>query len=86
MLHGLSLSVHTGEVVAVVGASGSGKTVLADALLGLYEPNAIVEGRIWFDGTRLDADSLGALRGRGISLVPQSVSYLDPLMLSLIHI
>lgn len=80
MLHGLSLSVHTGEVVAVVGASGSGKTVLADALLGLYEPNAIVEGRIWFDGTRLDADSLGALRGRGISLVPQSVSYLDPLM------
>lgn len=80
VLHGLSLSVHTGEVVAVVGASGSGKTVLADALLGLYEPNAIVEGRIWFDGTRLDADSLGALRGRGISLVPQSVSYLDPLM------
>ena len=80
VLHALMLSVHGGEIVAVVGASGSGKTVLADALLGLYEPNATVSGRIWFDGEPLDASSLAALRGRGICLVPQSVSHLDPLM------
>lgn len=80
VLHALTLSVHEGEIVAVVGASGSGKTVLADALLGLYEPNATVSGRIWFDGEPLDASSLAALRGRGIGLVPQSVSHLDPLM------
>lgn len=80
VLHALTLSVHEGEVVAVVGASGSGKTVLADALLGLYEPNATVSGRMWFDGESLDASSLAALRGRGICLVPQSVSHLDPLM------
>lgn len=80
VLHALTLSVHEGEIVAVVGASGSGKTVLADALLGLYEPNATVSGRIWFDGASLDASSLAALRGRGICLVPQSVSHLDPLM------
>lgn len=80
VLHALTLSVHEGEIVAVVGASGSGKTVLADALLGLYEPNATVSGRIWFDGEPLDASSLAALRGRGICLVPQSVSHLDPLM------
>lgn len=80
VLHALTLSVHGGEIVAVVGASGSGKTVLADALLGLYEPNATVSGRIWFDGEPLDASSLAALRGRGICLVPQSVSHLDPLM------
>ena len=80
VLHALTLSVHEGEIVAVVGASGSGKTVLADALLGLYEPNATVSGRIWFDGESLDASSLTALRGRGIGLVPQSVSHLDPLM------
>ena len=80
VLHALTLSVHEGEIVAVVGASGSGKTVLADALLGLYEPNATVSGRIWFDGASLDASSLTALRGRGIGLVPQSVSHLDPLM------
>lgn len=76
----LSISVHAGEVIAVVGASGSGKTLLADAVMGLFEPNAIVRGRIWFDGQEQDADGLRALRGRGISLVPQSVANLDPLM------
>lgn len=80
VLHGLTLSVHEGEVLAVVGASGSGKTVLADALLGLYEPNAEVTGRIWFDGELLDAQGLAALRGCGIALVPQRVTYLDPRM------
>ena len=41
----LSISVHAGEVVAVVGASGSGKSLLADTILGLFEPNATVRGR-----------------------------------------
>lgn len=78
----LSISVHAGEIVAVVGASGSGKTLLADSILGLYEPNALVTGEIWFNGTRMDAQALARIRGRkgGISLVPQGVSHLDPLM------
>lgn len=80
VLHSLTLSVHAGEILAVVGASGSGKTVLADALLGLFEPNSEVRGRIWFDGKPQTAESLKALRGHGISLVPQSVNHLDPLM------
>ncbi|WP_235421536.1 ATP-binding cassette domain-containing protein [Collinsella tanakaei] len=79
-LHDVTLSVHRGEILAVVGASGSGKTLLADALLGLYEQNTLVSGHIWFDGEAVDADALERLRGRGISLVPQSVSHLDPLM------
>ncbi len=80
VLHELSIAVHAGEIVAVVGASGSGKTLLADAVLGLFEPNATVTGRIWFDGERMDAAGLRALRGHGLSLVPQSVSHLDPMM------
>lgn len=80
VLRGLTLSVHRGEVLALVGASGSGKTVLADAILGMYEPNASVSGRIWFDGEPCDAERLEQLRGHGISLVPQSVANLDPLM------
>lgn len=80
VIHSLSISVHAGEIVAVVGASGSGKTLLADAVLGLFEPNATVRGRVWFDGAQQDAASLSALRGHGISLVPQSVNNLDPLM------
>ena len=80
VIHDLSISVHAGEIVAVVGASGSGKTLLADAIMGLFEPNALVTGIIWFDGQRQDASSLAAARGGGIALVPQSVSSLDPLM------
>ena len=79
-IRNLSISVHAGEIVAVVGASGSGKTLLADAVLGLFEPNATVSGRIWFDGEACDARRLSELRGHGISLVPQSVNNLDPLM------
>ena len=80
VLHDLSLSVHVGEVLAVVGASGSGKTVLADALMGRWDQNMEVRGRIWFDGAQKGADSLRALAGHGISLVPQGVGNLDPLM------
>ena len=76
----LSVSVHAGEILAVVGASGSGKTLLADAIMGLFEPNATVCGTIWFDGERQDAAGLENLRGHGISLVPQSVNHLDPMM------
>ncbi len=80
VVHNLNLSVHQGEVLALVGASGSGKTVLADAVMGFWQPNEIVSGTIWFDGERLDADRIQALRGNGLSMVPQSVSNLDPLM------
>lgn len=79
-VHDLSISVHAGEVVAVVGASGSGKTLLADAILGLFEPNALVTGTIWFDGEEQTAETLKGLRGSSIALVPQSVASLDPLM------
>lgn len=80
VIEDLSVSVHVGEIVAVVGASGSGKTLLADSIMGLFEPNALVSGRIWFDGEEMDAADLSRLRGHGISLVPQSVQNLDPLM------
>ena len=80
VLRDLSLSVHVGEILAVVGASGSGKTVLADTLMGRWDQNMEVRGSIWFDGARKDADLLRALAGRGISLVPQGVGNLDPLM------
>ena len=80
VIEDLSISVHAGEIVAVVGASGSGKTLLADSIMGLFEPNAQVTGAIWFDGELQDARGLARLRGNGIALVPQGVSHLNPLM------
>lgn len=80
VLRDLTLSVHEGEILALVGASGSGKSVLADALMGLFDANAVASGELWFDGSLVAPEDLGSLRGHGISLVPQGVSSLDPLM------
>lgn len=80
VLRDLTLSVHEGEILALVGASGSGKSVLADALMGLFDANAVASGEMWFDGSLVEPGDLGNLRGHGISLVPQGVSSLDPLM------
>lgn len=76
---GLDLEVHAGELVSVVGASGSGKSLLAHAIVGLLPSNAVEGGRIAYDGAALDAARRRTLRGREIALVPQSVTYLDPL-------
>lgn len=80
VLDGLNISVHAGELLALVGASGSGKTMLADAVLGVYEPNVEVTGTIYFDGELQTPESLARLRGGRIAFVPQSVAALDPLM------
>lgn len=76
----LSLQVRAGEMVAVVGSSGSGKSLLAHGIMGLLPYNARWEGTITYRGEPLTEERLRALRGREIVLVPQSVSYLDPLM------
>lgn len=76
----LDLDVQAGEVVAVVGASGSGKSLLAHALLGILPENATVSGTMQFQGELLTPERCRSLRGKEIALIPQSVGYLDPLM------
>lgn len=80
VISNLNVSVHEGEIVAVVGASGSGKSLLAHAVLGLLPYNASVSGEIYFDGELLDQKRMEELRGHEIAFVPQSTNYLDPLM------
>ncbi|SFZ86277.1 peptide/nickel transport system ATP-binding protein [Devosia enhydra] len=76
----LEIGLARGEVLALVGASGAGKSLLAHALFGVLPPNALVSGRMLFDGIALEAQTLPALRGRKMGLVPQSISHLDPLV------
>lgn len=76
----LDLAVKAGEVVAVVGASGSGKSLLAHAILGILPENATVDGTLLFQGQPLTPQRCQQLRGKAIALIPQSVGYLDPLM------
>ncbi len=70
-LTGFDLSISKGETVALVGASGSGKTTVARLLLRLYDP---VTGSIRIDGTDLRTVASGDLR-RHIGFVTQ-----DPLL------
>lgn len=76
----LDLSVRAGEIVAVAGSSGSGKSLLASAILGILPGNAAVAGTMRYDGAPLTPERQEALRGGEIALVPQSVAFLDPLM------
>lgn len=76
----LSLDAGAGEIVAVVGASGSGKSLLAHAILGILPRNAEVSGSLRYRGEVLTPERQRALRGKSIAFIPQSVSCLDPLM------
>ena len=80
VISGLNVTVREGEIVAVAGSSGSGKSLLAHAVLGLLPSNAYLNGEIRYRGELLDEKRKEQLRGAEIALVPQSVSYLDPLM------
>jgi len=76
----LHLTVRPGEIVAVAGSSGSGKSLLASAILGILPGNATVRGHLHYKGRELTPELQAQLRGSEIALVPQSVAYLDPLM------
>ena len=76
----LHLSVRPGQIVAVAGSSGSGKSLLASAILGILPGNATVKGHLHYKGKELTPQMQAQLRGSQIALVPQSISYLDPLM------
>src|SRR5207248_8239168 len=63
-----SIAVGEGEVVAVVGANGAGKSSLLKALIGLVAPDA---GRIALGGRDLTNASPGARIAAGMVLVPE---------------
>lgn len=76
----LNMKIGEGEIVAVVGSSGSGKSLLAHAIMGILPYNASMEGTLEFEEMPLSKERVKKLRGHEMVLVPQSVSYLDPLM------
>ena len=59
VLNGINLGIPAGEKIALVGASGGGKSTLARALIGLYPPN---RGMIYFDGVPIDRIGLDVVR------------------------
>lgn len=67
VLSGVNLEIQAGTTVAVVGASGAGKTTLASLMLRFYDPTA---GRIMLDGCNLRDFTLRSLR-ENLALVTQ---------------
>ena len=80
VIRNLDVEVHAGEMVAVVGSSGSGKSLLAHGVMGVLPYNASMGGRILYCGEELTKQRIERLRGNEIVLVPQSIAYLNPLM------
>jgi len=78
----VNLKIHKGEVVGLIGESGSGKTQTAFAVLGLLPSGGrVVGGSIVFEGKELTSASdrdLNKIRGGRISYIPQEpMSNLD---------
>jgi len=67
VLHGVTFEVRRGEVVALVGASGAGKSTTMDLLARFYDPTA---GRVTVDGTDVRDATVASLRGQ-LGLVTQ---------------
>lgn len=76
----LTVNVKAGEIMAIAGSSGSGKSLLAHAIMGILPPNSVSRGQMEYMGQPLTPELQKKLRGREFALVPQSVTYLDPLM------
>jgi branched-chain amino acid transport system ATP-binding protein len=84
---GVSLTVAQGQIVAVVGANGAGKTSLLNAIMGVVSSS----GNVTFETARLDSLSVETRASQGIRLVPEkrelfpSMSVEDNLLLGGFH-
>jgi oligopeptide transport system ATP-binding protein len=83
-VNGISYTVAEGETVAILGESGSGKSVSVQAVMGILDspPGFVTDGRVLFQGRDLltaTAEEQRAVRGPGISMIFQdALSSLNP--------
>lgn len=68
VIHGVSLDVHAGEIVSLIGSNGAGKTTLLKAISGL---NKITDGSIEWLGQRIESVAPHKIIQRGIAHVPE---------------
>jgi branched-chain amino acid transport system ATP-binding protein len=71
VLHGVSLEVGDGKIIALLGANGAGKTTTLKAISGLLktEEGDVTDGSIVFDGKRIDRYGPGDIAAMGITQI-----------------
>ena len=67
-LKGVSVEVNTGEIVALIGANGAGKSSILRAITGL---SRIKSGQVLYNGQRLDGTPAAKIVQMGITMVPE---------------
>ncbi len=74
VLNGVNLEIEAGERVALVGASGGGKSTLVQVLLGLYAPKS---GAVCFDGVAVETIGLEVVREHVATVLQHPVLFND---------
>jgi oligopeptide transport system ATP-binding protein len=83
-VNGISYDLRSGDTLAILGESGSGKSVSVRAIMGLIPnpPGRVVDGQVLYHGRdllQLSAEEMRSLRGRRIAMIPQDpLSALNP--------
>ncbi len=76
VIHDVSLEVHRGELVCVVGANGAGKSTLLKSIAGALHPT---RGSVEFDGAEISRLSTPEIVRMGITYVPEARLIFNPL-------
>lgn len=74
VLRGLSLNIEAGQKIALVGASGGGKSTLVQVLLGLYQPK---KGHVLFDGVPVEEIGLDLVRENVVTVLQHPALFND---------
>ena len=80
VLNGISLSIEPGEKVALVGASGGGKSTLVQVLIGLYPASS---GMIYYDGVPVDQIGLDVVRENVATVLQHPALFNDTVRMNL---
>lgn len=72
ILKGVSLTIHPGEKIALVGASGGGKSTLVQVLIGLYPPSG---GMVYYDGVPITRIGMDVVREHVVTVLQHPVLF-----------